>query len=199
MFDKVPEKISVPPARPLWSRICGWLLALLLVLGSAPAAASVTITFYSKEFDSSFPHAFVLVRGVVDETAEKIDTNYGFTATHVSPAVLLGSVTGEIMTVSPEYVARSVPHIALTLTDAEYAEVMAVVEQWRGMKQPSYHLNKRNCVFFVADIAATLGMKVDTSRLMKKPYSFLSALAETNRQWLAARSPSGGILAGPAH
>lgn len=165
-------------------------LLLLLLLGSMPGAAlaAVDITFYSKEFGSSFPHAFVAVKGTLDRSGERIETNYGFTATHVSPAVLMGSVQGEIMSVDAKYQAGSDPHFTIRLSDAEFDRVMARVEHWRTLKQPSYNLNRQNCVFFVADIAAALGMTAETPKaLMKKPRSYLEMLGRANQTWLAAR------------
>ncbi len=70
------------------------LLALVVALFPAPALAEVKISFYSKELGASFPHAFVLLSGEVEETGEKIHANYGFTATHISPAILMGAVKG---------------------------------------------------------------------------------------------------------
>jgi hypothetical protein len=167
---------------------------LFLALASAgwfpaAAAAAVEISFYSKEFGASFPHAFVALSGTLDETGEKIDTNYGFTATHVSPAVLMGSVTGEIMSVDAAYMAKSDRHFAIVLSDDDYRRVMETVERWRTMKQPSYNLNRQNCVYFVAHVAAAIGMKADTpNRLMKKPRSYLESLTQANREWLAGRN-----------
>ena len=83
---------------------------------------------------------------------------------------------------------RSDRHFTITLSDAEYDRVMATVESWRALEQPSYNLNRQNCVHFVAQVAAALGMKADTPRaLMKKPRSYLEMLTRTNQPWLAAR------------
>ncbi len=91
------------------------------------------------------------------------------------------------------YVRKSDEHFSISLTDDEYRRVMATVEQWRSLKQPSYDLNRQNCVFFVAYVAATLGMKADTPKgLMKKPRSYLERLMLANRAWLAARSVVAG-------
>lgn len=172
-----------------WSRHLRHLLALLwLALLAAPAGAAVDITFYSKEFGASFPHAFVALKGELDRTDEPIDANYGFTATHVSPAVLMGSVEGEIMSVDAKYQSGSDAHFTVRLSDAEYDLVMATVERWRTLRQPSYNLNRQNCVYFVADIAAALSMTAETPKaLMKKPRSYLEMLGGANRAWLAAR------------
>jgi hypothetical protein len=176
----------------LGTRIEAWLLhlaaAAMLVLAPAPAAAAVDLVFYSKEFGGGFPHAFVALKGVDDRSGQKIDANYGFTATHISPAILMGSVKGEVMSADAPYVGRSDAHFALTLSDAEYDAVTATIERWRTAAQPSYNLDKRKCVFFVADVAEALGMKAERPKgLMKKPRSFLEMLTDANRNWLSAR------------
>lgn len=179
------ERIVSVSLRTALSRL---LLILMAALLPAPAAAAVDLIFYSKEFGGGFPHAFVALQGVDDRSGAKIDTNYGFTATHISPAILLGSVKGEVMTAQPDYVGRSDAHFAVTLTDAELDAVTATIERWRTALQPSYSLDKRNCVFFVADIAETLGMKADRPKaLMRRPRSYLESLTAANRDWLTSR------------
>lgn len=172
-------------------RLRQWVIAcclVLLSLSAVPAAAAVEIRFYSKEFGASFPHAFVELDGQDDRTGEKIHANYGFTAKNISPAILLGSVVGEVMSVDAGYVRNSDRHFSFTLTDAEYDTVKATIEKWNQLKQPSYNLNRQNCVFFVADVAASLGMKADTPKeLMKKPRSYTEHLVLLNKTWLAAR------------
>lgn len=169
-------------------RIGHWLLACLLALAPTHAPAAVQITFLSKEFGASFPHAYVALQGAVDRSGEKIDANYGFTATHVSPAVLMGSVQGEVMSVDRDYMSKSDRHFTITLSDSEYDRVMEIVERWRTLQQPSYNLNRQNCVFFVAHVAAALGMKAETpGALMKKPRSYLEMVVRTNQAWLEAR------------
>jgi len=162
-----------------------FLLAFLLAWGApAPAPAAVEIAFYSRELGgNNFPHAFVTLRGTVDATGEAVDTAYGFTARHVTPAILMGSVTGEVVIETPRQVARSDRQFALTLTDDQYRAVLAVVERWRSRAQPSYNLNRRNCVHFVAELAAVLGLRVENHRrLMKRPRSFLEHVRGLNPQ-----------------
>jgi hypothetical protein len=168
-------------------RACFVILLLFAGFGS-PAAAAVEVSFYSKEFGASFPHAFVTLRGVIDASGEKVDTSYGFTAKRVTPAILMGPVRGEIVQSSPAYIAKSERHFSLTLSDEEYARLIAAVEKWRDAPQPSYSLNNKNCVYFVADLAAAVGMRAETPKaLMKKPFSYVRHLLETNRQWLEKR------------
>jgi hypothetical protein len=175
--------------RPIAQRLILAFAAGLLALAAAPAAAAVQLTFYSKELSTSFPHAFVIMKGTLDRNGERIDEDYGFTAKAISPAILMGAVKGEVINDhSPSYVAHSDAHFTVTISDSEYDRVMATVERWRTMRQPSYDLGTRNCIHFVAQIAAAVGMQADTpKRLMRKPRSYLEYLTETNRAWLQAR------------
>ncbi len=171
------------------------LLAILLLGWSVPASAAVEIHFYSKDLAKSFPHGFVRLTGTLEPAGQAIDVNYGFTPVRVAPAILMGPVKGKIQMVSPRYVERSVRHFSLKLDDAQYRTVMAVVEQWRGLPQPSYLLNSRNCVHFVAAMAEALGLKAPAvPHLMKKPKSFLQKVTADNMpliaNWNARQIPS---------
>jgi hypothetical protein len=167
------------------------LAAAVLALAAGPAEAAVSITFYSKELGASFPHAFVIVEGSLDRGGPPVAEDYGFTAKTISPAILWGKVAGEVISDhSGSYVRGSDRHFTLKLTDAEYDRAMATVERWRSARQPSYDLEKHNCVHFVADIATGVGLTADTRRLMKKPRSFLEALTAANRAQLEARGAS---------
>ncbi len=163
-------------------RHCLWLAALLLI--SAPSHAAVEIAFYSRELGgNNFPHAFVSLRGTLDATGEAVDINYGFTAKAITPALLWGSVAGEVIVEGPRQIARSERQFVMTLSDAQYHAVMAVVEEWRSRVQPSYNLNRRNCVHFVAEIARNIGLRVENAeRLMKRPRSFLLHVRGQNPQ-----------------
>ena len=164
-------------------------LALFVAAWSLPAMAAVQITFYSKELGTTFPHAFVILEGTLDRGGQRIEVDYGFTAKTVSPAILFGAVSGEVVSDNGKsYNRASDRHFSFTLSDAEYDKVLGVVARWRALHQPSYDLDKRNCVHFVADVAATLGMHVELpKKLIKKPKSFLNLVADSNRAWLAER------------
>lgn len=171
------------------ARLVALLAALLLSVTGGPAWAAVEVTFYSKEFGSSFPHAFVRVEGTLERTGEAIAEDYGFSAKTISPAILFGRVKGEVISDHTDsYVRGSDKHFTLTLSDAEYDRMMATVSRWRALPQPSYDLDKQNCVHFVGELAASVGMTAGTVKgLMKKPRSYMEALTETNRAWLKAR------------
>jgi hypothetical protein len=165
------------------------LAALILASMAMPASAAVELTFYSKELGTSFPHAFVTLHGSLDRSGQRVDVDYGFSAKAISPAILFGRVTGEVISDhGAAYIRGSDKHFSVALGDSDYDRVVATVERWRKLAQPSYDLNRQNCVHFVATIAASLGMKVDTTRLIKKPRSFLEALTASNRSWLLART-----------
>ena len=129
------------------------------------------------------------MRGTLDRNGARIDEDYGFTAKSVSPAILMGAVKGEVVSDhSASYVRRSESHFTVTISDSDYDRVMATVERWRTRPQPSYDLGTRNCIHFVAEIAASIGMRAETpKKLMKKPRSYLEYLTAGNRPWLQAR------------
>ena len=169
----------------LRNRIPFFFLAMLLLFGLAgQALAAVEIAFYSRELGgNNFPHAFVSLKGTVDATGEAVDTSYGFTAKAVTPAILLGSVAGEVVVEGERQIARSDRQFAFTLTDEQYRAVMAVVEEWRNRRQPSYNLNRRNCVHFVGELARAAGLRVEEERrLMRRPRSFLQHVRSLNPQ-----------------
>jgi len=180
-------------------RSSGILLSiLLLLLVSAPAQAAVVITFYSRDFGASFPHAFFTLRGSLDANGAPVDISYGFTAVSVSPAILLGSVKGKVENPADSVVAASYSHASATISDQEYGKVLAVVEKWRTKAGRSYNLNSANCVHFVAEVARAIGMDApDMPGLMKKPRSFLQRIADRNRMWIAERHA--GSSAAVAH
>lgn len=159
------------------------LLALLLMLGTAlPAQAAVTITFWSHEFGNNFPHTFFTLRGVPDAGGAPVDTNYGFTARTVSPAILMGTVAGRLDTADRGYMANSDAQFSLVLTDAQYTDILALVAAWGDRTGDGrYNLNKRNCVHFIAEAARRLGLAgVDQPTLMKRPRSYLKAVEQAN-------------------
>lgn len=157
------------------------IIAVLIQL-PVPAQAEVVATFYSHDFGDHFPHAFVKLEGKVDATGETVDTNYGFTAVSVSPAILMGSVKGMIETKDAKYIANSDPHFSVKLSDTEYARFMAFVGKWRTLPGKSYNLGKRNCVHFAMEAAALLGLSVNrNSRYFKKPKTFLLEVTGLNK------------------
>ena len=158
------------------------LLAIVLLGVPVPAFAAVEISFYSREMQGdNFPHAFVVLRGTVDGTGAVVDTSFGFTAKAITPAILVGSVGGEVVVEGESQIRRSDRQFAVMLTDEQYGAALAVVERWRNRRQPSYNMNRRNCVHFVGEIAQAIGLAVDyPRRLMKRPRSYLQHILALN-------------------
>ena len=193
------------------TRLFRCLLALLLSGLALPAQAAVTITFWSHEFGNSFPHAFVTLRGTPDAGGAPVDANYGFTARSLSPAILFGSVAGEVEPSKPGYIAGSDAQFSVVLTDAQYAQVLALVGAWdeRGGNS-RYNLNGRNCVHFVKEAARIAGLTdLDRPKLMKKPRSYLLSIGAANptrvtlvgrrgKEYLATLPPLTGAVTDPA-
>lgn len=191
------------------SRILAGLSALFLLLVSIPAQAAVTITFWSHEFGNSFPHTFFTLRGTPDAGGEPVDLNYGFTAQAISPAILWGPVKGRIDIAKPGYMNGSDAQFALVLTDAQYRAIRSLVDEWDAVKgDPTYRMNTRNCVHFVAEAARRAGLRMlYFPKLMKKPRSYLKAVAAANaaqvtviarngKEYLATLPPLGSAISG---
>ena len=156
------------------------LAALTVLLSPGSARADVNVTFYAHEFGENFPHAFVALKGSLDDGSQ-VDTNVGFTARTISPAILWGPVDGVIQTQPPGYVRNSVPLFTVRLDDSGYARLMARVERWRARGKKGYSLNRANCVHFVMELAAVAGLKVNpASKFFKKPRSFLQEVRALN-------------------
>lgn len=159
--------------------------AALFGLGSA-AQAEVVATFYSQDFGGSFPHAFVKLEGTDDVTGAAVDTNYGFTAKTISPALLMGSVHGRLDVAKQSYIDNSDAHFSIRLSDAQYKSLMTEVRRWAAAKQPSYSLKKANCVHFIAGVSRSIGLKINPqTEYWKKPKSFLREVKALNPAVLA--------------
>jgi hypothetical protein len=160
------------------------LMALLVFyVGSVlPAQAAVTITFWSHELGNSFPHAFFTLRGIPDAGGAPVDTNVGFTAKSVSPALLMGPVAGKLDIAKPGYVAGSDAQFSVIMSDAQYEAVLRLVDAWSEGKPDSvYRLSDHNCVTFVKEAARIVGLTgIDQPKLMKKPRSYLKAVLAEN-------------------
>jgi hypothetical protein len=160
--------------------ILGILLTFSTLMGGS-AQAEVAVTFYSRDFGSYFPHSFITLKGIVDATGEVVDTNYGFTAVHLTPALLTGSVLGEVETKDAKYVADSDPHFTLHLNDTDYARLIVLVTEWKNLPGKSYNLGKHNCVHFTMEAAALFGLQVNRkSKFFKKPKSFMLEVMKLN-------------------
>ena len=169
-----------------------------VLLGATAAQATVIITFYahhlgSKGFWVEFPHAYVTLNGTTDVGGLPVKANFGFTPPVVGPGALFGWVEGAVVGADDDYVAKDTPAFSLPLTDQQYATVLAVADKWRKFPQPSYEIDQRNCVLFVKDVAASLGLAVsDDPKFVREPALFMADLKARNGA-LIARAHGGGV------
>jgi hypothetical protein len=172
----------------------GLAVVALLLACALPARAAVTITFYSHEFalvarhgNTYFPHGFVLLSGTTDD-GTPVDANLGFTAKNIFINVLWENITGEMdpTPLPTGYVDSAQRRFSLPLSDAQYRAVLAVADKWRNWPQPSYDIDRHNCVLFVKDLAQTVGLSVsDDPKFIRDPIGFLGDVAARNADLLA--------------
>lgn len=187
-----------------FSTMLAGLAAVLLLMLPAPAQAAVTMAFWSRDFGNYFPHAFFTLRGTPDAGGVAVDASYGFTAKSITPKLLFGNVGGKVERPKRGYMEGSHVRFSVTLSDAQYAQVVALVQAWdEKTGDATYNLGKRNCVHFVRQAAMIAGLTADFPKLMKKPGRFLVSVAAANparvtvieqngRAYLAALPPIDG-------
>jgi hypothetical protein len=179
----------------------GLLAIAFAMLCASGAHAAVTIAFYAHHLGSKglwveFPHAYVTLNGTTEVGALAVKGNFGFTPPVVGPDVLFGWVYGVVIGADDEYVAKDTASFSMPLTDKQYATVLAVAERWRNYPQPSYEIDKRNCVLFVKDVAASLGLAVsDDTKFVRDPAAFMADLKARNADLIALANAPGTELA----
>jgi hypothetical protein len=155
-------------------------LLMIALWAGAPVHAAVTITFWSHELGNHFPHAFFTIRGTPDAGGPPVDLNYGFTARSISPAILMGPVRSRLDIASRSYVDGSDAQFSVVATDAQYMALLDLVRDW-GDGRMRYSLDEANCIHFTKEAARRLGLTgLDQPRLMRKPRSYLQAVADAN-------------------
>jgi hypothetical protein len=179
-----------------------WALCLVALLTSAPAEAAVTITFYSHDFRMfgaglmmNFPHGFIALSGTPDDGAPAAASTFGFSATDFFINALWEPVEGSLdpSPLPASYMASADRHFSFALTDAQYHAVMAVVDKWKSWPQPSYDIDKHNCVTFVKELAIAAGLSVsDSPKFIRKPKEFLDDVASRNGVFLGE---NGNVIA----
>jgi hypothetical protein len=171
-----------------------WALCLVALLTSAPAEAAVTITFYSHDFRMfgaglmmNFPHGFIALSGTPDDGTPAPASTFGFSATDFFINALWEPVEGSLdpSPLPASYMASADRHFSFALTDAQYHAVVAVADKWKSWPQPSYDIDKHNCVTFVKELAIAAGLSVsDSPKFIRKPKEFLDDVASRNGAFL---------------
>jgi len=167
------------------------VLLVLLALLPLPAAAQVLLSFHSfngSMFGGRFPHTFIVLKGTLDSTGEKVSENYGYSAKSVGPEVLAGPVKHQIYVEKAKYVASTNRHFSVPISDQTYRRIVAEVAAWRDAPGNGYRLDRHNCIHFVGRMAELAGLTVDFPKaLIRKPRAWLNHIAMLNPQ-LGART-----------
>ena len=166
------------------NRITTLLATLFALCWSGSAFAAVEIHFHS--FNGSvlfgrYPHAFIVLEGTLESTGETINENYGFTAKKVSPAILNGPVYHDISIEKPKYLKKTNRHFSITLTDAQYRQIVAEMNKWKNAPGKFYDLDKRNCIHFVGRMAEIIGLKIEyPDKMLRRPKKWLNHITSLN-------------------
>lgn len=167
-------------------RLLTGLLALLSLALPQLASAQVVLSFRSfngSMFGGRFPHTFIELEGTLDATGQEVHENYGYTAVHVSPAILSGNVAGTIMTEKPKYLTTTNRHFSFPISDEQYHRIIAEMQAWRDAPGKAYSLDHHSCVHFVAKIAELAGLQVDVPQAMvRRPKLWLNYITRLNPQ-----------------
>lgn len=145
------------------------------------ARANIAVHFYSSEWGDTYPHAFVVFNGRLAVSGKSISANYGFTAARVMSTILRQPTPGYVQRVSSDYIAKAHRHFTLRINDQAYGKLMARIALWQKRRQPSYDLNRANCVHFVMELAEVAGLRVNrASQFFKLPRRFLDEVRALN-------------------
>ena len=167
-------------------RLLAIFVAALALAWSPAALAQVLLSFQS--FNGSvlvgrYPHTFIVLEGTLEETGQRVNENYGFTAKTVSPAVLSGPVVHDITVEKPKYIKSTNRHFTIPISDAQYWRIRQEVDAWRNAPGKYYDLDTRNCIHFVGRMAELVGLKVSyPQNMLRRPKAWLNHVTGLNPQ-----------------
>ena len=150
------------------------------------AHAEVTLSFHS--FNGSvlfgrYPHTFIVLEGTLEGNGQAINENYGFSAKRASPAVLRGPVEHTILIEKAKWLTKTNRHFSVTITDAKYHEIKALMVRWRDAPGKYYDLDTRNCIHFVGEIGKLVGLNVTyPENMLRRPKKWLNHITTLNPQ-----------------
>ncbi|TRD11105.1 hypothetical protein FGU71_04055 [Erythrobacter insulae] len=160
------------------------IFALLALVWSGPAFADVQIHFHSVNGSVLFgryPHTFFVLEGELEETGEAVSENYGFSARKVTPAILSGPVEHMVLAEKPQFIQKTNRHFTMTITDAQYRQIIKEVNAWQNAPGKYYNLESRNCIHFVGKMAEILGLKVEyPGDMLRRPKKWLNHVVGLN-------------------
>jgi hypothetical protein len=165
-------------------RFVSLFLTLAALCWSPAAFAEVTVSFHS--FNGSvmfgrYPHTFVVLEGTLEADGTPIDENYGFSAKRVSPAILRGPVEHTILIEKAKWLKKTNRHFTVSITDAKYREIKALMQAWRDAPGRYYDLDTRNCIHFVGAIGRLVGLSVNyPENMLRRPKKWLNHITARN-------------------
>lgn len=178
----------------------GLVIALVLLATAWPqlATAATRVIFYSHGWESGpkgetiYPHAFIRIQHY-PEGGPPFDKSYGF-HTRVLTRAMVGS-QGYVRATDNHNYRYSKPDFWLEISDDQYRALIDRIAWWSTPEGSAYNVWSRNCFDFVADMAATIGLKPGNTRTFK-PLVFMSETWRLNPGRL--RPPSELDLQPPA-
>lgn len=172
-------------------RIAALLAAFLAILAAAPAAAEVRAHFHSVNGSvllGRYPHTFVVFEGTLEDSGERIEENWGFSARTSSLAALRGQAVEHMMLAEkPGTIGRTNRHFTLVLSDAQFRLLKREVIAWQDAPGRYYDLDTRNCIHFVGRLAELAGLRIEyPDHMLRKPKAWLNHITALNPQLGAA-------------
>ncbi len=102
----------------------------------------------------------------------------GFYPSVRTVAAVFGSVPGEIVDdLRSGSLARDASHLSVRVDKQRFEQVSRLMETWKDKR---YSLATQNCVFFVAEVAKTIGLKAPPPA-MQLPAAYVMELIALNR------------------
>lgn len=150
----------------------GLILALVFLAAGWPqlAAATTRLIFYSHGWETGpkgeklYPHAFIRIQRFPDN-GPPFDMSYGF-HTRVLTRAMVGS-QGYVRATDNHNYRYSKPNFWLEISDDQYRALSDRIAWWSTPEGSGYNVWSRNCFDFVADMAATVGLKPGNTRTFK--------------------------------
>ena len=168
------------------SRLARHLLVMLALLWGSAAFAELQIHFHS--FNGSvlwgrYPHAFIVLDGTLEANGKKVNETYGFTPKCIAAAATGGWAEHLVEGEDEKYVRSTNHHFSITLTDAQYYDIIREVRAWSMEPGKRYSLSERNCIHFVGRMASLVGLKVEYPEdMLRRPKKWLNHIAALNPQ-----------------
>lgn len=174
--------------------------ALVLAIGialaaPASAAAQAVLTFTASRASGplGIPHAFLRITGTT-ESGETLHRTIGYMSSGNAISAVLGrKVRGNVVRTEDAETdwSRVQPFLSVQIPDAVLDAVLLRIKFWNDNQNGGYSAYVQNCIAFLDDIAATIGLRTPPGASVS-PGRYLAALAAMNPP-----GSSPGVLAIP--